>query len=189
MYDHFRWWRGVVGVGSCCLLGLFLVGAAPPQPQAKGESRAGGGATRTASPKGEGVPSPSPQRMEKVRVSLPKTFFPQGGEVGVLLDNLTSSPIYLPTCSSFTLERLEGEVWVPISPAPCGVEGVSEVVGPGGQKGSTLTPDEEGRVFLRVAVTYGTGCQAGLPLDQGECRTISTVYSRYFPWYAPGEGD
>ena len=105
-----------------------------------------------------------------VRLWVEHEVYPEEAQVPGIWQNRGAEPIWLPGCTTFTVERLDPVTgdWVDIGPtADCLWEGFAVKVEPGNDH-------EDGSPAWAIGTErlhgqFWTGCRDGQPLSQSEC--------------------
>jgi hypothetical protein len=117
-----------------------------------------------------------PAGQETVLLWTAKTYYFPGATAHPIWFNFTAESIWLPGCTTYTVEEKQGATWIDLGPpAVCGWEGYALEVKPGDAweaLQTALPGDVMGFKELRLRGTYALGCDATLPLSDANCASV-----------------
>ena len=116
-----------------------------------------------------------------VKVEVDARAYRPGVPVKIKVVNTRSHSIALPGCATYSLEQFseEQEDFVPLRLQRCEWEKEAVLI-PKGERVFEFNPPHSKRAILRVVLTYGLGCQEGVPLGSARCSSLHTAYSSTF---------
>lgn len=127
-----------------------------------------------------GGPATAGDDAQGVSVAVSRSMYVGGDAVEIKVTNGRKDPIYLSGCPTFRLERFVGEKHQPVSSDRCVAEGDTKVVPPGEHVLRWTANSQFSGEILRVAVTFGWGCESGRALSQSRCKDFATAWSPNF---------
>lgn len=114
-----------------------------------------------------------------VVASVDQESYNVGGTGISTLENMSRDTVYLPGCSAFFYQKLEGVEWIDVGPSVvCVWEGNVKPLLSGESFSSDFQAMEVGTWRLRY--TIGRGCTAGKPMSQAGCHDTMDVYTPRF---------
>ena len=117
---------------------------------------------------------------ESVGIEPSRSMYGAGETAEFTVTNGGSVPIFVAGCATLQLEHFQAEQYVPIASATCVSEGTAVAIAPGTHALSLAPEGRRSGEILRVALTYGWGCEEGRALSQARCDDFKTVYSPSF---------
>jgi hypothetical protein len=113
---------------------------------------------------------------DDVLVSASQEIFAAGDLVTLHVENNSGKPIYVPGCHPFEVEEFRNDAYTRVKRDPCTWEGIAATLPPGKHEFNYQTSTDDKGIY-RLSVTYGWGCNEGLPLSHSRCDDFTTAYS------------